>query len=146
MAAVPKVAPPAIAMQLQPVDVSAWVQQTQAVFRALDRNSDQRIDLAEIRAGFAALDLDRDGYLTGLEALSLIEAGDRDGDGRLSPDELAALPPVQLVIDLDGNGSVSAFELTLARTDEFGRVDLDGDRRLDPTELRIAERFSYFRF
>jgi hypothetical protein len=123
-----------------------WQERTRETFRQLDRNRDGKLDLAEIRLGFAVLDVDGDGFISRHEALQLVEAGDRNRDGRLSRAELEALPALRFETDRDGDGLVSALEFSLARTDEFVRADLDRDGRLAPEEWRRVPRFTLFRF
>jgi len=123
-----------------------WQERTRETFRELDRNRDGKLDLSEVRGGFAVLDADGDGFVSRHEALQLVEAGDRNRDGRLSRAELEALAGLRLESDRDGDGLVSALEFSLARTDEFVRADLDRDGRLAPEEWRKVPRFTLFRF
>ncbi|MCL6607737.1 MAG: EF-hand domain-containing protein [Geminicoccaceae bacterium] len=123
-----------------------WQERTRETFRQLDRNRDGKLDLSEVRGGFAVLDVDGGGFVSRHEALRLVEAGDRNRDGRLSRAELEALAGLRLESDRDGDGLVSALEFSLARTDEFVRADLDRDGRLVPEEWRTVPRFTLFRF
>ncbi len=147
-ASTPPAAPVAV-VEPPPVGVHparTWQEQTRSAFRALDRNRDGKLDLDEIRAGFAVFDADGDGFVSRFEAWQLVEAGDRDGDGRLSPDEVARLRGFAPETDRDGDGKVSALEFSLARTDEFVRADVNRDGRLDPEEIARTPRFTLFRF
>lgn len=129
-----------------PYRARSWQEATRETFRRLDRNRDGKLDLEEIRAGFAVLDLDGDGWISRHEAWQLVEAGDRDRDGRLSRAELERLSSLRLEMDRDGDGRVSALEFSLARTDEFVRADLDRNGVVTPEEWRRVPRFTLFRF
>ncbi|BCX17748.1 MAG: hypothetical protein KatS3mg117_1430 [Geminicoccaceae bacterium] len=129
-----------------PYRARGWQEATRETFRRLDRNRDGKLDLEEIRTGLAVLDLDGDGWVSRHEAWQLVEAGDRDRDGRLSRAELERLSSLRLEMDRDGDGRVSALEFSLARTDEFVRADLDRNGVVTPEEWRRVPRFTLFRF
>jgi Ca2+-binding EF-hand superfamily protein len=103
----------------------------------------------------AALDLDHDGTLSAREVAAapvLLAALDLNGDGKISADERQALAAgsrsgrawrgpttFNLVLTLDANsdGDIQSMEIANAVL-SLQRLDLNGDGRLAPNELRPA--------
>ena len=127
------------------VSAEEWTTDSMVLFDQLDRDHDQEIEAIELRDSFAILDLDRDGAIELEEAGELVERGDADGDGRLSPAEFEQLKWERLSADLNHDGRISREEFYFSRDQLFLASDRNPDRRLNHREIDPV-RFPVFRF
>ena len=127
------------------LSASEWTTDSAILFDQLDLNHDQAVDAVELRESFEILDRDGDGVIEREEVGGLVERGDVDGDGRLSPAEFEQLDWERLSADLNGDGRISREEFYFTRDQVFLAPDSNRDRRLGYREIDPV-RFPVFRF
>tara|TARA_R110002049_G_scaffold2750_4_gene21950 strand:- start:112211 stop:113044 length:834 start_codon:yes stop_codon:yes gene_type:complete len=129
------------------------------MFRALDRNSDGRIDAAELDMAIASLrtlDKNGDGELTAPELLPFGSGGGmaqkdgaermgRPGGGRpdggrpgLGQGQGFSIDQIFTQLDRDGDDVLSQDEMPERLAANFDRVDQDGDGKVSKDEMRVA--------
>ncbi|MCO4319716.1 EF-hand domain-containing protein [Phyllobacterium sp. 21LDTY02-6] len=99
----------------------------------LDSNKDGSVDLAEFS------NADR------------LKEADKDGDGKLSQEEMEALAMKRIVerqvqrmtkrLDVDGDGTVTIAEVEKQKAKRFALMDRNDDGKLEGKELRHGKRF-----
>ena len=100
----------------QPVSAEAWARATPFIFVTLDRDGDGVLSPEEIQAVLGKGAVDGLSPIPEIELRGLLADGDRNGDGRIDPQELSFF-----------------------RTRVFVLLDRDRDGRLDSGELEVAD-------
>lgn len=139
----PSAGPPSPAPQAG-IDAATWQADTRRLFVALDADSDGLVTLEEIRAGMALLDADGDGWIDSREVRGLLIEDVLPY--RLTVEDMARVAGPWLTADLDGDGKLSALELSVSRLREFVLHDRDRDGVLQPGEIQDAVDFPRVRF
>ena len=111
------------------------------LMRVLDRNSDGKLDAAEIEGASASLlKLDRNGD----GEITRDEIGTRQRPGQSRPDQprpdQARLPDLS-ALDKDGDGKISKEEAPERMLERFDRMDRNGDGFIDKQEQEMILRF-----
>jgi Ca2+-binding EF-hand superfamily protein len=132
-----------------------WAQASFALFRAADRNNDNRLDPAELEADaevgdiFARADANRDGRLAIDEFMQLRRAlfrvADMDGNDYITPVEyeLFRLLAEAGWNDANRNGRIEFSELRPSLAEIFRLADADQDGRLSATEAAFMSEEAF---
>ncbi len=157
----------------------------QHMLQELDTNKDGRVTRDEMLAGahtkFQAADANHDGRVTQEELHALFghmksehfARSDKNGDGKLSADEVPRMPAGVFArldanhdgalsadelakgplahgngdffqrLDLNGDGAITQDEANAAATERFERMDKNGDKVLDTTELTHGGKWGH---
>ncbi len=144
--------------------LAAMAQESDGVFERYDRNRDGKVMADELpsKATFARFDLDKDGAITlaeyqkvsgkaapGGETVTpsrgltnqieaMIKAVDKNADGQITKEEAAGAPWFTR-LDQDGNGIISAEELTLMRRIVAAGAGLAGNKSATKTPAITPE-------
>ena len=107
-------------------------------FRMMDANKDGKVSAAEHAAGarkmFAAMDANKDGKVTAAE----MGAAQKKITGKKpSAGDLSAADKIK-VVDLDGDGLLSAAEHEAGSHAMFAKMDANGDGFLSKAELEAG--------
>lgn len=121
-----------------------WTARGDALFDRLDADGDGALTPEEMQAGFEGLDLDANEVL-GVDEVDAA-ALDLDGDGVIDRAEWSG-SVAHAAMDADRNRRITRDEFHAARRPIFDAADLDGNARLQATELSLgAPRLSLLRF